>query len=204
MGTGNTHHLIRKIDPEGQVSNFAGQRQVCGDKDGTDAGATLCYPQSIVIDQSGNLYVWQTLFHAPTTQAGAVNSIRKVSPGGEVTTIASRISSYPTVLRGLADAYHYEAGALAIDSKGVLYAADPSDHIVRRYQPDGSVAVLAGSFPSVNPGPDSGNAGFRDGTGAQVRFGNLVSIAVDAADRVYVLDAHEDRRGIRRIDPDGT
>ncbi|MGC4073041.1 MAG: matrixin family metalloprotease [Nibricoccus sp.] len=68
---------IRKITPAGVVSTFAGLPTISGLKDGTGTDAWFNHPQAIAVDGSNNLYV------ADTGNA----AIRKITPGGVVTTL---------------------------------------------------------------------------------------------------------------------
>lgn len=68
---------IRKIDPSGQVATLAGLAASRGLVDGTGGSARFSAPGALTIDASGNLFV---------TDA---NTIRKVSPAGVVTTVAT-------------------------------------------------------------------------------------------------------------------
>lgn len=74
---------IRKITPGGLVSTFAGSGLHGGD-DGTGAAASFYYPSGLAIDSADNLYV---------TDAAA---IRKITPGGVVTTYAGLATSCGT------------------------------------------------------------------------------------------------------------
>ena len=82
-GNGNIYvadginNLIRKIYSNGQVSTFAGNGQA-GNIDSTGTAASFNGPSGLAIDVLGNIYV------ADTNN----NLIRKVTPGGLVTTIA--------------------------------------------------------------------------------------------------------------------
>ena len=199
------NHLVRKIDASGQVSTFAGQLGVCGDTDGVGTAATLCYPGAVAVDKTGNVFVSQR-----RQQAGqdVANSIRKITPAGTVTTFASQVSEYPSLFdQAVWWASYYDPVRLAVDANGTVYAADANDHVIRRYAQDGSVSVMSGTVSGEErlPGKrQATNAGFADGPASAAKFGELRSIALDAADRLYVLDAHDDAAGIRRIDPDGS
>ena len=91
-GAGNLYvadsgnNLIREISPAGQVSTLAGS----GAKGSADAGslqATFNTPAGIVVDATGNVYVSDE----------NNNIIRKIGPGGIVSTIAVR--SHPVFLK---------------------------------------------------------------------------------------------------------
>ena len=105
---------ILKIAPNGNLSTFAGGNK--GFMDGVGTSAMLNRPLNLAIDASDNLYV---------SDIGN-RAIRKITPSGEVSTIARDI----------------EAEVIAVDSKGNIIAAC-EDNTVRRIRPDGVVMTLA-------------------------------------------------------------
>lgn len=194
--TGN--HLVRKIDASGNVTTLAGKAGVCGNADGAGTAATLCSPTSIAVDKDGNVYVSEW---APSTQAlppvPTGNPIRKITPAGVVSTVAFKVSQIPTPgLTGLYSPSFYYPVQLATDSTGTLYAADPNDHVVRKFTPNGQASVLSGTVAE-------GNAGQVDGAASAARFGVLQAIAVDRSNRVFVLDRHAGTP-LREIAADGS
>ena len=82
---------------------------------------------------------------------------------------------------------------VAVDHLGNIFIADARNHTVRRADPEGNVATLAGL---------AGHAGDADGRGAAARFNELSGIALDSHGNVYVSDVAD--HTIRRIRPDGT
>jgi sugar lactone lactonase YvrE len=72
------NNTIRKISPAGVVSTFAGTAGTRGSADGAGAAASFNLPADLATDPSGNIYV--TDFYNGT--------IRAISPGGVVTTLA--------------------------------------------------------------------------------------------------------------------
>jgi len=70
--------VIRKVSPLGVVTTLAGLPTVGGLKDGTGSDAWFNQPRSLTVDASGFVYV------ADTGNA----AIRKITPGGIVTTLA--------------------------------------------------------------------------------------------------------------------
>jgi sugar lactone lactonase YvrE len=92
-GTGNLYvadrgnHTIRKIViATGVVSTIAGTPLVSGTADGTGSGAGFANPTSLVIDPAGTIYVADNYN----------NIIRKVTPGGVVTTVLGVLRSDPS------------------------------------------------------------------------------------------------------------
>ena len=76
-----TNNVVRKVTPGGTITTFAGNGKAGYNGDNIPAtSANLSSPQGIAIDASGNLYI----------ASGC--AIRKVTPGGTITTIAG--SSY--------------------------------------------------------------------------------------------------------------
>ena len=80
------NHTIRKIVlATGIVSTYAGRPLTGGHADGTGAAALFADPVAIVIGASGNMYV------SDLTN----NVIRKIAPGGVVTTVLGVVRSDP-------------------------------------------------------------------------------------------------------------
>jgi len=188
------NHIIRKITAGGVVTTFAGVAGQNGSADGIGSAARFSYPFAVATDGSGNVYV---------ADAGN-NTIRKISPGGEVTTLAGTAGPGGLVDgTGSAARFYYPEG-LAVDSAGNVYVADYS--AIRKVSPDGVVTTLAG-LPSAGPFDSwavlSGfGIGSTDGQGGQARFNQASAVAVDGAGNVYVAD--QSNHTIRKITPDGT
>jgi sugar lactone lactonase YvrE len=138
-GSGNLYvtdpgqNTIRKITPVGLVSTLAGTAGVYGGVDGNGAVARFNSPTGIAIDSAGNLYV---------TDTGNA-TIRKITSGGVVSTLAGRPGVY-----GIDDgsgamvAKFLKPTSLAIDSAGNLYT--PDEGTIRKITPSGLVTTLAG------------------------------------------------------------
>jgi len=175
------HYVIRKITPQGVTTTFAGANNQFGDVDATGGAARFGYPQDLVADTAGNLYVTD----------GNNDSIRKITPAGVVTTLAGGSGSGTSDGTGAAATFREPAG-IAIDGAGNLYVGDSG--LIRKVTPAGVVTTLAGG------GPDQ--LGLTDGQGAAARFERyLTSLAVDADGNVYAAD--HDNGVVRKITPGG-
>jgi hypothetical protein len=174
------NHTIRKITPAGVVTTLAGTAGIRGSADGTGAAARFNFPNGVATDSASNIYV-----------ADAGNStIRKITPAGEVTTLAGTAGvDGSTDGTGAAARFTYPAG-IATDSAGNVYVVDTGT--IRKITPAGVVATFAGT---------AGVEGSTDGTGAAARFAYPTGVATDSAGNVYVADMHN--HTIRKITPAG-
>ena len=102
------NNRIRKISSSGYVTTLAGTGNF-GSLDGPGVNATFSYPNHLVLDSAGNIYV---------TDLG--NKIRKITPNGVVSTLAG--SDIEGSQDGsAADATFHSPSGLAIDSSGNIY-----------------------------------------------------------------------------------
>ncbi len=118
------------------------------------------------------------------------HTIRKVTPGGVVTTLAGLAGwSGSADGTGSAARFFYPAG-VATDSAGNVYVADSLNYTIRKVTPGRVVGTLAGL---------AGSEGSADGTGSAARFSYPMGVATDSAGNVYVADYynHTIRAGIK-------
>lgn len=150
---------------------------------GTGQAARFNQPQGLTLDAAGNLYVADYMNH----------SIRKVSPKGEVSTLAGNGTFGWADGVGAAARFTYPTDLAYDGTTHRLYVADTSNHVIRRIDlATGMVTTPAGS-PSVS--------GFNDGTGDQALFNTPYGVAVDAAGDVFIGDFYN--QCIRRMTPAG-
>ena len=170
---------ISKISPAGQVTTLAGRAGVRGPTNGLGANASFIIPRGVALDNAGNLYVTDAY------------TIRKITPAGEVSTLAGQ-PGYPGTVDGLGGEGRFSwPSAVAVDSAGNLCVADR--YAIREVTPAGLVTTLAGA---------AGHSGSADGTGANARFSdNEKGIAVDGGGNVYLADTLNHM--IRKISPAG-
>jgi sugar lactone lactonase YvrE len=158
---------IRKVTSAGVVTTLAGSAGVSGSADGTGSAAQFNHPNGVAVDAAGAIYV-----------ADQFNGrIRKISPAGDVTTLA-----------GTAGRFSFPSG-VAVDSAGNVYVAESFKDVIRVITPAAVVTTLAGT---------ASLAGDADGPGAMARFFTPIAVATDTSGNVYVTDATT----IRKISPD--
>jgi len=171
------NNRIRKVTPAGAVTTLAGTSS-SGNVDGTGTSAQFYSPYGVATDASGNVYVADQNNYR----------IRKITPGGVVTTFAG--STQGTADGTGTQAKFYSPNGVAIDAVGNVYVSDMSSYRIRKITPAGIVTTLAGS-----------TQGFVDGTGSAAKFYNPKSVATDAAGNIYVGDTGNNC--IRKITPQG-
>ena len=147
--------------------------------DATGTAASFVSPTGIAADAVGNIYVSEEL----------TKNIRKITPGGVVTTFAGSGSSGSTDATGTSASFS-KPNNLATDAAGNLYVADYNNQKIRKITPQGVVTTLAGN----------GSIGSVDGTGIAASFSGPTDLDVDAIGNIFVL---EDIGKIRRITPAG-
>jgi sugar lactone lactonase YvrE len=161
-------------------SRLAGPAGGSGWFDGPGPQARFEFPTSIAADGSGNSYVLDR------------GSVRKVSPGGVVSTLAGIAEAIGSVDGQGATARFSISGAISATASGVLHVADSGNHTIRRLTPAGVVSTIAG---------ESGTWGAADGAPGEARFRNPAGICVDSEGNVYVADTGN--HTIRKVTPSG-
>ncbi len=138
--TGND--VIRKIDTSGEVTTLAGNPAFSGYVNGNGGSARFDYPKGVAVGADGNIYVADTDNH----------TIRKVTPGGDVTTFAGDFyddgaSPRPaTHVDGTGTAARFfNPSDLAVDTDGNLLVADTRNNVIRKVDMNAVVTTVAGS-----------------------------------------------------------
>jgi uncharacterized protein (TIGR03437 family) len=155
------NNRVRRVAGDGTILTIAGSGQSGPVADGGPAtGAQLLSPRNLALDAAGNLYISEFAGHR----------IRKVSPGGQISTVAGMGKAGFTGDGGPATAAQlgYPAG-LALDGSGNLYVADSQNQRIRAIAPSGLISTLIG------------------GTTATA-LATPTALAVDATGTIYVAD----------------
>ncbi len=163
------------------VLTWAGTAGMLGSADGRGADARFVRPTDVAVDAAGNAFVVEELGH----------KLRRITPSGEVTTLAGADDSGFVDGVGSAARFSHPSG-VAVDTAGNVFVADSGNATIRRVAPDGTVTTLAGS---------PGLTGAVDGVGTDARFNNPSDVAVDPLGTVFVADTGNS--AIRAITPDG-
>ncbi|MFN0291065.1 DUF6443 domain-containing protein [Pedobacter helvus] len=175
------NHRILKVAPGGTAITLAGGGYA-GYADGTGTSALFQHPSALAVDGSGNVYVSDQQNHR----------IRKISPGGVVSTVAGSGSAGSSNGTGTSASFSSPIG-LALDGQGNLYVADYSNHRIRKIVlSSGAVSTYAGS----------GSAGMGNGPGLSASFRNPMGLGLDQSGNLYVADRLN--HAIRKVAPDGT
>jgi hypothetical protein len=167
----SNNNVIRRITPYGVVTTFAGTAGLCGSTDGSGFEALFHSPQGLAIDKNDNIFVTDT----------CNSTIRKITPYGEVTTIAGSAGLKGSV-NGTGDAARFTCPTgIAVDKNGNLYVTDFSDHTIRKITPTRVVTTFAGK---------SGARGITNGSGAAARFNAPYGIVLKGnTSTLYVTDS---------------
>lgn len=162
------NHCIRRISPDRQwVETVAGTGEP-GYRDGPAHLALFREPSSVEVGPDGSLWVADT----------GNNRIRKITPLGEVITVAG------SGLKGYQDGPALEAKFLGLtglwlDRKtGEVYIAEIGNNMIRKLRPDGMVVYVSGA----------GRAGYKDGPLDQAVFSLPFAFDEDLDGGLLIVD----------------
>jgi DNA-binding beta-propeller fold protein YncE len=197
MVSDSRNQVIRKLSG-GQSGAYAGVSirkdnkgfPVGGLMDGKSDESFFNLPAGVAVDAEGNVFVADAGNHA----------IRKISAGGQVTTLAG------DGVMGAADgkgktARFYNPRDVAVAKDGTVYVADTLNHLIRKIGPDGTVTTLnaaSSRVVEVFPGQAVQAGDYTDGDLKAAKFNEPSGLALDAKGNLYVSDAGNQR--IRYID----
>jgi streptogramin lyase len=168
-------NLIEKISPSGVVVTLAGKEGDIGDANGTVSEASFFSPLGVAVDAAENVYVADY----------GNNLIRKISPSGDVSTLAGS-GAYGST-NSTATASFNSPNGVAVDDIGDIYVADYFNNVIRAISPSGVVGTMAGT----------GSVGAANGIDLLATFNYPYGVAVDGSGNIYVADVHNNM--IRKI-----
>ena len=135
------NHRVRKVDTSGTISTFAGTsvgtRDYGFNGDGGPADrALLAFPEGVVVDAVGNVYIADTDNHR----------IRMVDASGIIHTIAgSGERGFDGDDGPAISALLSEPSGVAVDAVGNLYIADSRNNRIRKVDASGIIHTIAGT-----------------------------------------------------------
>lgn len=179
------NNVIRKVDPAGIITTFAGTGTLGYAGDGGPATSALLYhPFRIAVDNAGNVYF--------TDQNADV--IRKVSTSGIITSITGHLPlGYSGDGGPLLSAQFYGLGGISFDNVGNMYIADAGNHVIRKVDASGIITTVVGN----------GTPGFSGDGGAatSAQLNRPYNAVFDAAGNMYISDNMNGK--IRKVDNAG-
>ncbi len=167
--------------PEYVISTFAGNPRPPSPVPALSA--SLGFPQSLVVDATGNIYVAVPI----------LNSVFKLDISGVVTRIAGNGTAGFSGDGGLAvSAQLFNPNGVTVDAAGNIYIADSANGRIRKVTPNGVITTVAGTGCCY--GGDGGQA-----VNAQLNYPQ--GVAFDTAGNMYIADTNGQR--IRMVSTSG-
>ncbi len=174
------------------LSLWAGNAGGRGNLDGTGDQARFWDPAGVAADSKGNVFVVDNF----------LNTIRKITPDGTVTTFAgisglSGSSDGP----GVGASFNFDKpSSIAVDKADNLYVADVGNNLIRKITPAGVVSTVAGH---------AGSYGSADGAGTKASLDFCYEeigcvapgMAFDSSGTLYFVEAGS--RKIRKMSAAG-
>jgi uncharacterized protein (TIGR03437 family) len=184
---------IRKVNPAGTITTVAGDGFIDGYLAGRFSGdggpatsASLNGPYGVAVDSAGTLYIADTGNHR----------IRKVSPGGIISTVAGNGTRGYSGDGGPATSASLDlsrGGGVGVDSAGNLYIADGANKRIRKVSAAGTITTVAGNGEYKSAG---------DGQPATVASLNgPQGVTLDLAGNLFIADSYNNR--VRKVSPAG-
>ena len=115
----------------GVSSIVAGNAAASGYQDGAGAAARFSGPSGIATDHQGNVYVADS----------GNNAVRRVTPGGIVSTLAGGLGSGAEDGKGQAAQFNNPT-SVAVDFSGNVFVVDSGNDSLREIAPDGSTSTV--------------------------------------------------------------
>jgi uncharacterized protein (TIGR03437 family) len=177
------NNKVRKVTPAGTITTVAGTGD---DGSGGDLGpaisARLSHPSGVAVDNAGNLFIADYMN----------NRIRKVTPGGTISTVAGNgTEGYNGDSIPATSAELWLPIGVAVDSAGNLFIAELTGYRIRKVTPAGTISTVAGN----------GSPGYNDGPATSAGLNFPTGVAVDGAGNIFIAD--RGNNFIRKVTPAG-
>jgi hypothetical protein len=167
--------VLQRISPAGDVVDVAGSPDMTGYLDGVGASARFYSPTGIAIGPDGNIYVTEP------------SVVRRVTPAGEVTTLAGYASGY---VDGYGSSARFAGiSGVAIGTDGTIYVTEWLNDTVRRITASGHVTTI---FRTLRA---------EDEPLTPLHLRSPGGIAIDSENKLYV--ANTSNGTINKITQDG-
>lgn len=158
---------IRLVQADGTIRTLAGGGS--GGDGGAATSAALNGPSAVAVDRSGNLYIADT----------DNQRVRKVSLGGTISTVAGTGAFGYSGDNGPATgALLFSPSGVAVDAAQNLYLTDTGNTRIRKVNPAGTIATIAGGGVSLGDG----------GPAVSALLARPTGIALDPAGNLYFSD----------------
>jgi len=182
----SSNNRVVKVSSSGIVTTVAGTGTAGYNGDNIAATtARLSAPVRVAFDAAGNLFIADS----------ANNRIRKVTPGGTITTVAGTGQSGSQGDGGPATSARLKTPYDVLPAPdGSLYIADRGNQKIRKVSPTGTISTFAGTGQSGYNGDNI--------PATTARLFTPYSIALDAAGNLYIADYDNER--VRIVSPSGT
>lgn len=169
----STFTQVYRLESNGTVTLVAGAPgfpSAVGDG-GPATAAKISNPSSLAFDVNGNLYITEPFD----------NRVRKVTPGGTITTFAGNGHAGYSGDGGLASSALLSTPVdVKTDGNGNVFIADLTAAVVRKVAANGIITTVAGN----------GTQGFSGdgGPATQARLSGAAAIAIDPAGNLFIAD----------------
>jgi sugar lactone lactonase YvrE len=175
---------IRKIDPDGVITTFAGTSQPGVGGDGGPAReAQLTEPTGLALGSDGSLFVVDSPVHR----------VRVIRPDGVIRPFAgSGVDGTGGDGGPAADAALGFPQRVAVGADGSVLVTQLQAGVVRRISPDGIISTAAGSGRSESA---------TEGPAREVSFDSPIGVSVDTVGAFYVVASGSGY--LVRVDPSG-
>ena len=181
-----TNYIIRKVNISGIITTFAGTPGMAGySGDGGPAvSAQLANVAGLAVDATGALYIADN----------GNNVIRKVALNGTISTVAGNgVQGFSGNGGPATAAAMFFPNAIAFDTAGNMYIAEPPNESIRKVSPSGIITVVAGG----NGLGFSGDGGLA----INAQMDDPQGVTVDGNGTIFIAD--EDNARIRMVTPAG-